>query len=169
LSKKLTIQEKEEIRVLYRIGDGWSYDKLAIKFDCSKSTIKRIIKAVEIKIAPTQKAQKEEPQNQELLRSMDFLTDPIQFRIRKFHEISMSIDLVESRGNNPVQLHRLQLDIHDQITEKVREQNGGADIDNEDELLLMIQQAVFGMPPNMKEKLLETLSDDYSNVIPMEG
>ena len=166
MSRKLTIQEKEEIRVLYRMG-GTSYDKLAIQFGTSKSTVKRTIEAKKLKMAPPPKQEPE--QEQSLLRTLDFLSDPIQFRLRKFHEVSMSIDLVESRGNNPVQLHRLQMEIHDQITDKIREQNGGADIDNEDELLLMIQQAVMGMPPKMKEKLMGTLTEDYSNVIPMES
>jgi hypothetical protein len=33
----------------------------------------------------------------------------------------------------------------------------------------VIQQAVIGLPPILREQLLETLSDDYSNIIPMEG
>ena len=165
MSKKLTIEEKEEIRVLYRTGE-WSMGKLGEKFGCSKMTIKRTIDATQIKIAPPPK---EEPSPEPSSRVMPFTYDPIQFRIQKFQEISLSIDNMEQRGTNPAQLHKLQIDLHDQITERIREQNGGANIENEEELLLVIQQAVIGLPPILREQLLETLSDDYSNIIPMEG
>ena len=165
MSKKLTIEEKEEIRVLYRTGE-WSMGKLGEKFGCSKMTIKRTIDATQIKIAPPPK---EEPPPEPSPRVMPFTYDPIQFRIQKFQEISLSIDNMEQRGTNPAQLHKLQIDLHDQITERIREQNGGANIENEEELLLVIQQAVIGLPPILREQLLETLSDDYSNIIPLEG
>jgi len=160
MSRRLSPQAKEECRVLYRSGD-YSYRDLAEKFDVSKTTIMRTIKAESIKFAPPPPKISEDIEP----RVMSFTSDPIQFRIQKFHEVSCSIDLVETRGNNAVQLHKLQIELHDQIADRIREQNGGSDIDDEAELLLMIQQAVIGMPPRMKEKLLETLSDDYSNIV----
>jgi len=167
MSKKLTIEEIEEIRVLYRTGE-WSYSELGEKFGCSKVTIMRKVKGdpPQVKIAPPPK---EEPPPEPSPRVMPFTYDPIQFRIQKFQEISLSIDNMEQRGTNPAQLHKLQIELHDQITDRIREQNGGANIENEEELLLVIQQAVIGLPPILREQLLETLSDDYSNIIPLEG
>jgi transposase-like protein len=111
MSKRLTTEEKEEIRVLYRSGE-WSMDKLAKKFGCGKSTIKRTIDAPKIKIAPPPK---EEPPPEPSSRVMPFTYDPIQFRIQKFQEISLSIDNMEQRGTNPAQLHKLQIDLHERM------------------------------------------------------
>jgi hypothetical protein len=167
MSRKLTIEQEEEIRVLYRTGD-YTMDALAAKFDTSKSSISRTVNRAKIdppkiKMAPPPK---EDPSPQ--VSTLDFTYDPIQFRIQKFQEIALSILNVENRGNNPATLHKLQIELHDQITEKIREQNGGADIENEEELLLVIQQAVIGLPPLLKDRLIETLSEDYGNVVPLE-
>lgn len=168
--KKLSPQEEEEIRVLYRMG-GWSYDKLAVKFGSSKSTIKRVIKrGTPPKKAPIQIV-REEPQREttsplETLES--FTADPILFRIQKLQEITMDTQALAVRGVNPAALYKLQIELHDQITQMRREAGELQGEENEEQLLMMVEQAVMSMSPIQRESILSLLGDEFDNVVGMK-
>ena len=162
--RKLTIEEKEEIRVLYRTGE-WSYDKLAVRFETSKSTIKRTVKAEQIRIAPPPKKTIEvKPPQQPNLPELPFISDPIEFRIKKMADIELSIGNMDIRGANTASMHKLQIEIHDQITQ-MRKDLIGVEVADEEELFRIIEQAVIGLPPYLKERLGGLVNGDFDNVV----
>ena len=65
-------------------------------------------------------------------------------------------------------LHRLHLQVHDELTQMKKEQDELDEITNPEELLHTIAVAAAGLPPLLKQKLQSLIDNDFTNVIPLK-
>jgi hypothetical protein len=171
---KLTPEQKIKIRTLYETGN-YSERKLVEMFNSSKGTIGRIIKgpAPKMRLAPNPQIDySQQPIPQTDLSVIEFPTDPLSFRENKFKEISVDLEICRSTSvmGSIGSLHKLQIDIHDQWVALNAKIHGMEQDINEDDLLMMIEQAFIGMPPSMREKLFDSLANLHgSNIVPISA
>jgi hypothetical protein len=169
----LSPNERSEVLNLYRTGN-YSYRQLGEKFGCSHTTIKRIVNEDnKINIPPEQRDSSGgivPSSNVEQTNGTSIIDDPLQFRRAKLVEIAGDIISTRLRGSVQVlpQLHRLHIQTHDEITAMRRELEEMDGMTDPDEIFQTIAIAVNGLPPILKEKLIDVLSVDYSNVIPFK-
>jgi len=160
----LTYEQEVQIRLLYAQG-GHSYRSLAKAFGVSKSKIDAVIKNPEPKPQTIEIVRAPEPERPSPLESLqDFTADPILFRIQKLTQIEMDIGNLSARGTNPASLYKIQIDLHDQITEMRRAAGDIQGEEDEQQLLMMIEQAVIAMSPVQREGILRLLGE-YDNVV----
>ena len=164
---KLTLRDQEEIRTLYRMDKkAWSYSKLAQKYDVTKTTIMRVIKDAAKK--PPIQIVREEPRREipsPVQTLEDFTSDPILFRIQKLQEITIDTNSLATRGVNPAALYKLQIELHDQITQMRREAGELQGEENEQQLLMMVEQAIMSMSPIQRESILSLMGNEFDNVV----
>lgn len=169
----LSPNERSEVLNLYATGN-YSYRQLADRFGCSHTTIKRIVNQEnKINIPPEQQQSTGAIVPSAGVEQQDgtsFIEDPLQFRRSKLIEIAGDIISTRLRGSVQVlpQLHRLHIQTHDELTSMRRELEEMEGMTDPDEIFQTISIAVNGLPPILKEKLIDILSDDYSNVIPFK-
>lgn len=167
MPKKLTNDEKQKIRRLH--SEGYSYRKIAAQFGTSQTSIMRIVKN-DIKVAknpPLPPLPEPTPPPRPNVTELTFIADPIQFRIQKLTEIFLDLDACrDARSMGPLTgLHKLQLDLHDQIT-ALKKAAGEIDDDlNPQEMILQFEQAFLSLPPLVKDQLIDLFTADTSNVV----
>ena len=149
----LSPNERKQVAELYKQG-GESYRTLADRFGVSRSTIKRIV-------------HKSKEQPTETVEPIEYIADPIEFRRAKLTEINGDIMSTRIRGSVQVlpALHRLHLQVHDELTTMKHERDQLDTITNPDELLQTIAIAVQGLPPLLRDQLIDTLNTNFENVI----
>ena len=163
----LSPAERIEIKRLYDTGE-YSYRSLGEKFGVSYSTIQRIVKDLNTK--KTARGVIEDDSEKTNSRGNDFIVDPIDFRKSKLIEINGDIMSTRMRGSVQVlpALHRLHLQVHDELTQMKKEQDELDEITNPEELLHTIAVAAAGLPPLLKQKLQSLIDNDFTNVIPLK-
>ena len=134
----------------------------------SYSTIQRIVKDLNTK--KTARGVIEDDSEKTNSRINDFIVDPIDFRKSKLIEINGDIMSTRMRGSVQVlpALHRLHLQVHDELTQMKKEQDELDEITNPEELLHTIAVAAAGLPPLLKQKLQSLIDNDFTNVIPLK-
>ena len=172
----LSPAERSEIIRLYAAG-GVTYRELGERFDCSRSTVYRVINQKNtINIPPEQKKSEQEKRKQstseptsEPVDSIPVIDDPIEFRRMKLIEIAGDIMSTRTRGSVQVlpALHRLHIQTHDELTQMKRELDDFDDVENPDDLIQTIAVAVAGLPPVLRDRLNDMLDVDMTNVIPL--
>ena len=162
-SSILTFEQECQIRLLYAQG-GHSLRSLAKDFGVSKSKIDSVLKSPPPQ-PKVQIVQPPPPSPQSPVQALEgFTSDPIIFRIQKLTQIEMDIGNLSHRGTNPASLYKLQIDIHDQITELRRAAGEIQGEESEEQLLLMMEQAILSMSPIQRESILRLLGE-YDNVV----
>tara|TARA_R110000868_G_scaffold177653_1_gene416601 strand:+ start:212 stop:463 length:252 start_codon:yes stop_codon:yes gene_type:complete len=81
----------------------------------------------------------------------------------------MDIENLSARGTNPATLYKLQIELHDQVTAMRKALGEIQGEESEEQLLMMLEQAVISLSPIQRESLLGLLGDDIDNVIPIRG
>ena len=168
--KSLTFDQQIQIKMLYQLG-GHSLRSLALEFGVSKDTISNALKSsntppqqrIEI-VQPTTPAPQKSP-----LDVLSFEPNPIRFRVIKITQIEMDIENLSARGTNPATLYKLQIELHDQVTAMRKALGEIQGEESEEQLLMMLEQAVISLSPIQRESLLGLLGDDIDNVIPIRG
>ena len=169
----LTDKERAEIIDKYRSGE-YSYQTLADEYQIHKTTIGRICKGQK-KFDPNlipdviEEAKPSLPVGSPIL-NMALDDDPIIFRRNKLVEISDDIQATRDRGSfhSLPQFHRLHLQVHDEYIQMKRENEELEGLTDPNEVLHQIAIAVAGLPPLLKDKLMDIIEGDYSNVIPFK-
>ena len=152
--------ERLEIKRLYAEG-GHTYKSLADQYGVHKSTISRIINKQNKKLESTQQTPGQNTQPSTVIESeSDVIVDPLEFREQKLAEIARDIHSTRERGSLHAlpQFHRLHVAIHDEWTAMRRESEELDGVTNPDELLSTIAMAVKGLPPVLKDRLIDMLS-----------
>ena len=166
MGKKLTTEEKQQIRRLY--SEGYTYRDLAKQYGCSHPTIMRVVKNdIKIVKGPDPLPPPPPPPPRPNVTELAFISDPIQFRIQKLTEIFMDLDACrDARSMGPLTgLHKLQIDLHDQIT-ALKKAAGEIDDDlNPQEMILQFEQAFLSLPPLVKDQLIDLFVADTSNIV----
>ena len=147
---QLSPDEQSEIKKKYASGD-YTYIALAEEYKTSTTSIYRAIKDKNSKVSPQQKDTENPPQTPEPIASSDALA----FRQQKLAEIASDILSVRDRGSVHVlpQLHRLHIQVHDElqaIKKEIEEIDG---ISDPDEMLHTIAMAVQSLPPVLRDRL----------------
>ena len=147
---QLSPDEQSEIKKKYASGD-YTYIALAEEYKTSTTSIYRAIKDKNSKVSPQQKETENPPQTPEPIASSDALA----FRQQKLAEIASDILSVRDRGSVHVlpQLHRLHIQVHDElqaIKKEIEEIDG---ISDPDEMLHTIAMAVQSLPPVLRDRL----------------
>lgn len=177
----LSPTERNRIATLYNEG-GETYRSLAKQFGVSYSTVYRIIKELNVKESskgiiegcespptePTEPPPSTEPPTEP---PKEYIEDPIAFRRSKLCEIAGDIMSTRLRGSVQVlpSLHRLHLQVHDELTQMKEEREELDSVMNPEELLHTIAIAAAGLPPILKDKLQELITNDFTNVIPFQA
>ena len=160
----LSEDERLQIKRLYSEGEH-TYKSLADKYGVHKSTISRIINGQNKKLEgrPDSDAAAE----QSTVIHSDVIVDPLEFRQAKLAEIARDINSTRERGSLHAlpQFHRLHVTIHDEWTQMRRDAEDLNGVTNPDELLATIAMAVKGLPPVLKDRLVQMLDGDYTDVI----
>jgi hypothetical protein len=147
---QLSPDEQSEIKKKYASGE-YTYTSLAAEYKTSTTSIYRAIKDKNSKVSPQQKETENPPQTPEPIASSDALA----FRQQKLAEIASDILSVRDRGSVHVlpQLHRLHIQVHDElqaIKKEIEEIDG---ISDPDEMLHTIAMAVQSLPPVLRDRL----------------
>ena len=166
----LSESERLEIARLYSEGDH-TYKSLAEQYGVHKSTVSRIVNGQNKKLERKQKHDTDTDQSdqqQTIVQSEPgVIVDPLEFRQSKLAEIARDIASTRERGSLHAlpQFHRLHVAIHDEWTQMRRDAEDVDGVTNPDELLATIAMAVKGLPPILKDRLIDMLEGDYSNVL----
>lgn len=170
----LTEKERAEIIEKYKNGDC-TYQDLANEYQVHKTTIGRICKGQK-KFDPNRAQEiieeaKPSPKIGTPVLNMALDDDPILFRRNKLVEISDDIQETRERGSfhSLPQFHRLHLQVHDEYIQMKRESEELEGLTDPNEVLHQIAIAVAGLPPLLKDKLMDIIEGDYSNIIPFKG
>lgn len=153
--------ERLEIARLYSEG-GQTYQSLADKYGVHKSTISRIINGQNKKLQGKQSTDKpaDTSTSQTIIESdAGVIVDPLAFRQAKLSEIARDINSTRERGSLHAlpQFHRLHVAIHDEWTQMRTDAEEIDGVTNPDELLATIAMAVKGLPPVLKDRLIDML------------
>ena len=166
MPKKLTNDERQEIKRLH--SEGYSYRDLAKRFGSSPPTIMRIVKNdMKIIKGPPPLPDPDPLPPRPIVTELHYISDPILFRIQKLKEIFLDLDACrDARSMGPLTgLHKLQLDLHDQIT-ALKKAAGEIDEDlNPDEMIIQFEQAFLSLPPLVKDQLIDLFTAETSNVV----
>lgn len=164
----LSEDERLQIKTLYAEGEH-TYASLAERFGVHKSTISRIINGQNKKLEsrPDSSAAAETEQSTVIESQSDVIVDPLAFRQAKLAEIARDINSTRERGSLHAlpAFHRLHVTIHDEWTQMRRDAEDLNGVTNPDDLLATIAMAVKGLPPVLKDRLVQMLDGDYSDVI----
>jgi len=147
---QLSPDEQSEIKKKYASGE-YTYTSLAEQYKTSTTSIYRAIKDKNTKTSPQQKDTENPPQTPQPISTNDTLA----FRQQKLAEIASDILSVRDRGSVHVlpQLHRLHIQVHDElqaIKKEIEEIDG---ISDPDEMLHTIAMAVQSLPPVLRDRL----------------
>jgi transposase-like protein len=156
-----TLSEAERLSILqkYRAG-GQTYQQLADEYGVHKSTISRIVKGQNKKLQRVEAAQTVVESNAGVEH------DPLLFRQAKLIEIAQDIQATRDRGSQHAlpQFHRLHLQVHDEWVQMKRDAEELDGVTNPDDLLRTIAMTVNGLPPILKDKLIDMLSGQILTV-----
>lgn len=160
----LSEDERLQIKRLYSEG-GYTYQSLADKYSVHKSTISRIINGQNKKLES--RPDSEPAAAPSTVIQSDVIVDPLSFRQAKLAEIARDINSTRERGSLHAlpAFHRLHVTIHDEWTQMRQDAEDLNGVTNPDELLATIAMAVKGLPPVLKDRLVQMLDGDYSDVI----
>lgn len=168
---RLTADQRGEIQQKYESGDV-TYQDLADQYDVHKSTIARILKRQNP--APTSTPLHNEintpPQPISTNDDGEVEVDPVLFRQFKLWEISQDIQATRDRGSLHAlpQFHRLHLQVHDEWVQLKADREEFDGMTDPNEILHQISIAVQGLPPILKDRLVDMLTGEFSNVIPLK-
>jgi len=168
----LTDTERAEIIQKYKTGDH-TYQSLAEEYKINKSTVGRICKGQK-KFSPEKAEETSPPAPSPApspLMTAAINDDPILFRAHKLVEISDDIQETRERGSfhSLPQFHRLHLQVHDEYISMKREAEELEGLTDPNEVLHQIAIAVAGLPPILKDRLMDIIEGDYSsNIIPFK-
>ena len=157
----LSETERVEIQGLYAAG-GHTYQALADKYGVHKSTISRIMNGQNKKLNRNTSTAVETV----VSSSAGVDPDPLRFRQAKLVEIAADIQATRDRGSHHAlpQFHRLHVQIHDEYMQMKTDAEELDGVTNPDELLLTIAMAVKGLPPILKDRLIDMLSGQILTV-----
>jgi len=158
--------ERLDIQALYADG-GHTYQSLAEQYGVHKSTISRIVNGQNKKLQRREQTDTAPAAAQTVITSQAGVeSDPLLFRQAKLAEIASDIQATRDRGSHHAlpQFHRLHVQIHDEWTQM---RNDAADLDgvtNPDELIHTIAMAVRGLPPVLKDRLIDMLDQNVLQI-----
>lgn len=159
-----TLSEGERLAILekYRAG-GHTYQSIANEYGVHKSTISRIVNGQNKKL---QRAETAAPAQTVVESHAGVEHDPVLFRQAKLVEIAQDIQATRDRGSQHAlpQFHRLHLQVHDEYMQMKRDAEELDGVTNPDELLHTIAMTVNGLPPILKDKLIDMLSGQILTV-----
>ena len=159
-----TLSEGERLAILekYRAG-GHTYKSLADEYSVHKSTISRIINGQNKKLQRTTAAA---PAETVVQSHAGVEPDPLLFRQAKLLEIAQDIQATRDRGSQHAlpQFHRLHLQVHDEWIQMKRDAEELDGVTNPDDLLRTIAMTVNGLPPILKDRLIDMLSGQILTV-----
>lgn len=163
-----TLSEGERLAILekYRAG-GQTYQQLADEYGVHKSTISRIVKGQNKKLQRVEQTQTTSTPVQTVVQShLGVEHDPLLFRQAKLLEIAQDIQATRDRGSQHAlpQFHRLHLQVHDEWVQMKRDAEELDGVTNPDDLLRTIAMTVNGLPPILKDKLIDMLSGQILTV-----
>ncbi len=159
-----TLSEGERLAILekYRAG-GHTYQSLASEYGVHKSTISRIVNGQNKKL---QRAETTAPEQTVVESHAGVEHDPLLFRQAKLIEIAQDIQATRDRGSQHAlpQFHRLHQQVHDEWMQMKRDAEELDGVTNPDDLLRTIAMTVNGLPPILKDKLIDMLSGQILTV-----
>jgi transposase-like protein len=159
-----TLSEGERLAILekYQAG-GHTYQSLANEYGVHKSTISRIVNGQNKKL---KRAETAAPSQTVVESHAGVEHDPVLFRQAKLVEIAQDIQATRDRGSQHAlpQFHRLHLQVHDEYMQMKRDAEELDGVTNPDELLHTIAMTVNGLPPILKDKLIDMLSGQILTV-----
>ena len=161
-SKILSAEERRRVWELH-VNQNQNGLQLAKTFGVSKSAIYRILDGFK----------KEPPRARSTIpipaavKSGEFEKDPLRFRINKLLEVQS--DLQESRERGSVHvltnMHRFQLNLHDEITKITAEPADAADDMSADEIMHTIISTAAGLPPLLRQQLRAQLENIHTGKV----
>jgi len=154
----LSETERVDIQGLYAAG-GHTYQTLADKYGVHKSTISRIVNGQNKKLNRKQTHDTSTAADTVVSSSAGVESDPLRFRQAKLVEIAADIQATRDRGSQHAlpQFHRLHVQIHDEWVQMKTDAEELDGVTNPDELLQTIAMAVKGLPPILKDRLIDML------------
>ena len=162
-----TLSEGERLAILekYQAG-GHTYQQLADEYGVHKSTISRIVNGQNKKLQSKQTHDTSTPSQTVVESHAGVEHDPVLFRQAKLVEIAQDIQATRDRGSQHAlpQFHRLHLQVHDEYMQMKRDAEELDGVTNPDELLHTIAMTVNGLPPILKDKLIDMLSGQILTV-----
>jgi len=163
-----TLSEGERLAILekYQAG-GHTYQQLADEYGVHKSTISRIVNGQNKKLKRAEQVDTAAAPSQTVVESHAGVDpDPVRFRQAKLIEIAQDIQATRDRGSQHAlpQFHRLHLQVHDEYMQMKRDAEELDGVTNPDELLHTIAMTVNGLPPILKDKLIDMLSGQILTV-----
>jgi transposase-like protein len=168
---RLTAAQRIEIRTKYDKG-GITYQELADQYGVHKSTVARILKRDQPKPSSSSLESQITAPPQPISTNDDgeVEVDPVLFRQFKLWEISQDIQSTRDRGSLHAlpQFHRLHLQVHDEWVQLKADREEFDGMTDPNEVLHQISIAVQGLPPILKDRLIDMLTGEYSNVIPLK-
>ena len=162
----LSEDERLQIQRLYAEG-GHTYQSLASEYGVHKSTISRIVNGQNKKLNRAEQTQTTSAPGQTVVESDAGVEhDPLLFRQAKLAEIAADIQATRDRGSQHAlpQFHRLHLQVHDEWVQMKRDAEELDGVTNPDELLQTIAMTVKGLPPILKDRLIDMLEGGHLQV-----
>jgi transposase-like protein len=162
----LSEDERLQIQRLYAEG-GHTYQSLASEYGVHKSTISRIVNGQNKKLKRAEQTQTTSAPAQTVIDSDAGVEhDPLLFRQAKLAEIAADIQATRDRGSQHAlpQFHRLHLQVHDEWVQMKRDAEELDGVTNPDELLQTIAMTVKGLPPILKDRLIDMLEGGHLQV-----
>jgi transposase-like protein len=162
----LSEDERLQIQRLYAEG-GHTYQSLASEYGVHKSTISRIVNGQNKKLKRAEQTQTTSASGQTVVESDAGVEhDPLLFRQAKLAEIAADIQATRDRGSQHAlpQFHRLHLQVHDEWVQMKRDAEELDGVTNPDELLQTIAMTVKGLPPILKDRLIDMLEGGHLQV-----
>lgn len=164
-----TLSEGERLEILELYGaGGHTYQTLAEQYGVHKSTISRIINGQNKKLQMPEQTQTPSADAPTVIHSEAGVEhDPLLFRQAKLVEIATDIQATRDRGSHHAlpQFHRLHVQIHDEWMQMKRDAEELDGVTNPDELLQTIAMTVKGLPPILKDRLIDMLSGQILTIV----
>ena len=148
----LTNADRQRIWDLHLTQPTWTAAQLAQKTGYSKKTIYLTLKQFKTQPPP--------PPTPPITTTPTAVPlDPLQFRLEKIASIREDMQSVRARGSVHVlpPLHRLEIDLHDQVVAIRDKQADMKTMDNE-ELLQTIVTTISQLPPLLRHRLEDSLT-----------
>lgn len=157
----LSETERLDIQALYADG-GHTYQSLAEQYGVHKSTISRIVNGQNKKLERRDPVAAPAAAQTVITSEVGVESDPLLFRQAKLAEIASDIQATRDRGSHHAlpQFHRLHVQIHDEWTQMRADAAELDGVTNPDELLHTIAMAVRGLPPVLKDRLIDMLDQN---------
>ena len=150
--------ERRDIQSLYAQG-GHTYQSLAEQYGVHKSTISRIVNGQNKKLERRDQVDAAAATQTVITSEAGVESDPLLFRQAKLAEIASDIQATRDRGSHHAlpQFHRLHVQIHDEWSQMRADAAELDGVTNPDELIHTIAMAVRGLPPVLKDRLIDML------------